>query len=70
MNCYGPGVDGPVCPSVNDWRRDPSGVVLAWGVTRVAGGQGHAARPESQIMGQEPGQDKPTRTRPSQAKHS
>ena len=43
MSCCGPGVDGPVGPGVNDWRRDPNGVVLARGVTRVAGGQGHAA---------------------------
>ena len=70
MNCHGPGVDGPVGPGVNDWRRDPNGVVLARGVTRVAGGQGHAARPETQIMSQEPWPGEPRRTRASPAKHS
>ena len=67
----------PVGPGVNDWKRDANGVVLPW-VARVVGGggpqargqTGHAARPESQIMGQEPGQGEPRRTRPSQAKNS
>ena len=65
------GVDGPVGPGVSDWKRDANGLVLAR-VTRVVGGggQGHAARPESDIVGQEPGQGEPRRTRPSQAKHN